>query len=164
MKWPLNVRRARQRESAQLKIFLMKQFLATVVLVAFGVTCPAQDVTVRVFNARNDQPLASEVVEVQFMGTEASSSPVQLITDAKGEAHFKIPNHTEHIDLRVVLRSGHWDCGCWVMADTKQVQQGIVAYTPVKGREAPATKPNEILIMARPLNFIERLLWPLVKQ
>jgi hypothetical protein len=142
----------------------MKRALALVVFVAFGVTCSAQEITVRVFNAKNGQPLPNETVKVQFMGSETSSSPVRLATDIKGEAHFNIPNHTEHIDVRVVLKSGHWDCGCWVTADTKQVQQGVLAYTPVRGREAPAAKPNEIVVMARPLSFIENLLWPLVKQ
>ena len=138
--------------------------LALAVLVTFGIACSAQEVTVRVFNAKNDQPLASETVKVQSMGGEASS-PVLLTTDAKGEAHFSIPNHTGHIDVRVVLKkSRHWDCNCWVAADTKEVRQGIVAYTPVKGREAPAAKPNEIVIMAYPLSFIQRLLWPLMKQ
>lgn len=155
---------ARSRKRIAIQCSLMKQVFALAVFVAFGVGSPAQEATVRVFNAKNGRPLASETVKVQFMGREASSLPLQIDTDANGEAHFNIPNHTEHIDVRVALKSGHWHCGCWVMADTKQVQQGILAVAPVKGHETPAAKPNEIVVVARPLSFIERLIRPLVKQ
>jgi hypothetical protein len=146
-------------------MLLVKAVLASVFIATLATACVAQEVTVRVINAKNGQPLPNESVVVQFMGTQASSSSMQLTTDAKGEAHFNIPDsQTEHLDVRVVLKSGHWDCGCWVMTDPKTVQQGIVAYTPIKNHDMPVAKPNEIIVLARPLRFIERLLWPIVKQ
>jgi hypothetical protein len=125
----------------------------------------AQEVIVRVVNVSNDQPLPNESVIVQFLRPQASSSPMRLTTDAKGEAHFNIPDsQTEHIDVRVVLKSGRWDCNCWIMTDTKTVQQGILLFAPMKNRNAPVPKPYEIVVSARPKGFLERLLWPLTKQ
>jgi len=118
-----------------------------------------------VVNVSNDQPIPNESVVVQFLSPQASSSSMRLTTDAKGEAHFNIPNsQTEHIDVRVVLKSGRWDCNCWIVTDRKTVQQGILLFSPLKNRDAPVPKPNEIVVSARPKRFLERLLWPIMKQ
>jgi hypothetical protein len=144
---------------------VMKSVLALFFLAALTAACVAQEVTVRVVNVKSGQPLPNQGVVVQFMGTKASSSPLQLTTDAKGDAHFDLPDfQTEHVDVRVVLKTGHWDCGCWVTTDTKTLQQGIVAYAPMKNHDMSVAKANEIIVEARPLRVIERLLWPIMKQ
>jgi len=141
--------------------------LALFLLVAAATACSAQEITVRVANGKTGKPLKDESVFVQFLD-QTSSSKLSFITDAKGEAHFAIPTpYPEHLNVRVVLNSEHWRCGCLVMADTKTVvQQGIVERVPkknAKGSDMVAGKPKEIVIVARPLTFGERLLYPLVK-
>jgi hypothetical protein len=146
-------------------MLVMRLVLASVFFAVLATMCVPQEVTVRVVDVSNDQPLPNESVVVQFLSPQGSSSSMRLTTDAKGEAHFNIPDsQTEHIDVRVVLKSGRWDCNCWIVTDTKNVQKGILLFTPMKNREAPVPKPYEIVVSARPKRFLERLLWPIMKE
>src|ERR1039457_6021706 len=114
-------------------MLVVRLVLASVFFAALATACVAQEVTVRVVNVTNDQPLPNESVVVQFLSPQASSSSRRLTTDAKGEAHFNIPDsQIEHIDVRVVLKSGRWDCNCSIVTDTKTVQHGILLFTPIK--------------------------------
>jgi hypothetical protein len=129
----------------------------------------AQQVTVHVVNGKSGRPLRDERVVVQFFGAQSSSSPKTLQTDVSGEISFVIPNAVpDYVDVRVFLKSEYWHCGCWVYAETKRVgQQGILQSPATKmseGTHEVAQKPGEVVIVARPFAFGERLLYPFVKQ
>ena len=134
--------------------------------------CFAQELTVRVINGNDGQPLAKQPVTVQFLNETptAASSPLRLETDAKGEVRFAIPKPVpERLNVRVALTSEHWHCGCWVMAETAKVMQDGFTQTAqtknAKASDSPAkTEPGEIIIIARPFTFGERLLYPFVKK
>jgi len=137
-------------------------------LLAPTVSCLAQQVTVRVVDIKNGQPLKGEKVVIQFFAAHPSLSPTTVQTDVNGETHFVVPNPTpEYVDVHVFLKSEHWHCGCWVYARTNRVlQQGVVQSPATKMRQGiqeAAGKPGEIVIVARPLTFFEKLLYPLVK-
>ena len=134
--------------------------------------CLAQELKVRVINSNDGQPIAKQGVTVQFLNETPTvgSSPLRLETDANGEVQFGIPKPVpQHLNVRVVLTSEHWHCGCWVMADTaKVIQQGIAQPAPPKNAKTSATgdktEPGEIIIAARPFTFGEKLLYPFLKQ
>ena len=145
---------------------------ALVWLIVVSSVCFAQELKVRVINGKDGQPLPKQAVTVQFLNDTpvTASSPLRLETDPNGEVRFGIPKPLpEHLNVRVALTSEYWHCGCWVMADTsKVVQEGITQPALSKGAKAndvPAkAEPGEILIIARPFTFGERLLYPFVKQ
>jgi hypothetical protein len=146
-----------------------------VLLLLVGPFCFAQVVTVRVINAADGHPLQKQHVSVSLLYEKGEKAPTKydanlsLETDANGEAHFTLPGPAPpHISAQVRLTSEQWRCGCGVLAATADViQKGIVG--PLAGAEpkksaAPVkASPGEILFVARPLSFFERLLYPFVK-
>jgi hypothetical protein len=129
---------------------------ALVWLIFVSSVCFAQELKVRVINGKDGQPLPKQAVTVQFVNETpvTASSPLRLETDANGEVRFGIPKPLpEHLHVRVALTSEYWHCGCCAL------RKGA------KANDVPArTEPGEILIIARPFTFGERLLYPLVKQ
>jgi hypothetical protein len=64
-------------------------------------------------------------VTLQFLGEnpKTASPPVILQTDPYGEVQFDVPNPMPALlNVRVVLTSEHWHCGCWVLANTSDVR------------------------------------------
>jgi len=146
----------------------MKAFIWIILLSS---VCFAQQLRVRVLNARNQQPLEKQTVTVQYLSEKppSASSPLRLETDNRGEARFTLPNPVPtSVNIKVSLTSEHWHCGCWVMADTAQVLRNGVAQPPsskrAKKTETVRAEPGEVVILARPLTFGERLLYPFLKQ
>ena len=141
-----------------------------------GPFCFAQVVTVRVINAANGRPLQKQHVSVSLLYDGGQKPPprseaiVTLDTDANGEARFTLPQPAPlHMSALVRLTSEHWVCGCRVLAATADViQMGIVDSVPGgKSKKAAASlkaAPGEILFVARPFSFFERLLYPFVKE
>jgi hypothetical protein len=119
-----------------------------------------------------DAPCQKLAVLVQFFDEKQSkiSPPLHIETDANGEAQFNISESPpENIDVRLALPSEHWHCACWVMADTETVlREGIVQIPPINVPNAPfapaSTEPGQIVFIARPFTFFEKLLYPLLKQ
>lgn len=133
--------------------------------------CPAQELIVRVLNAKNRNPLAKQTVTVQYLYEKppSASSPVRLQTDNHGEARFPLPSSANvEVNVMVSLTSEHWNCGCWVMAESAKVlQYGVVGPTPsVNTKDAESFKPGpgEVVILASPFTRWQRLLYPLVKE
>jgi hypothetical protein len=149
--------------------------LVFVLLLLVEPLCFAQAVTVRVVNAADGHPLQKQQVSVSLLYEKGEKTPAKyeanlsLETDANGEARFTLPEPTPpHILAQVRLTSEHWRCGCGVLAASGDViQKGIVG--PLPGGEPKKTTaslkaaPGEILFVARPLSFFERLLYPFVK-
>lgn len=133
--------------------------------------CFAQQVKVRVISSQDGHALPKQAVSVQFFYEKPAkvTPPLHIETDRNGEAQFSIPEPTpEHLDVRVALTSEHWHCACWVMADTGEViQKGITQTAPTNKAKAPNSadpEPRQIVFIARPFTFFEKLLYPLVKQ
>jgi len=132
----------------------------------------AQEVKVRVIDGFDGRPLPKQAVFVQFFYEKPAkiSPPLHIETDANGEAQFNISKRPpENIDVRLALTSEHWHCVCGLMAGTQKVlREGIVqiARTNVLNAPiAPANKePGEIVFIAAPFTFIEKLLHPLLTQ
>ena len=143
-----------------------------------GPFCLAQEVKVRVVNGANRRPLQKQAVSVSFLYDKKYDKEIpakydavlNLQTDANGEAHFKLPDPPPvHFSAQVRVDWSRWKCGCGILGSTDDlVRKGIVgpvATTDSKKSDAllKAT-PGEILFLVRPLSFLERLLYPLMKQ
>jgi hypothetical protein len=132
--------------------------------------CIAQTVRVRVIND-DGRPLPKQAIFVQFFSEKPAniSPPLHIETDANGEAQFNISeSRPENIDVRLALTSEHWHCLCWVMVGTeKLLREGIVQISPTKVPNAPIApanrEPGQIVFIARPFTFFEKLLYPLLK-
>jgi hypothetical protein len=154
---------------------MLLQGLVCVLLLTLGPLCFGQVVTIRVINAADGHPLQKQQVSVSLLYEKGERTPpkydanLSLETDVNGEAHFPLPEPAPtHLSAQVRLPSEHWRCGCGVLAATEDViQKGIVG--PLPGAEPKKSAaplkgtPGEILFVARPLSFFERLLYPLVK-
>jgi len=133
--------------------------------------CSAQALTVRVLNAKNRRPLAKQTVTVQYLNEKppGASVPVTLKTDDHGEVRFTVPSPLPAtVNVTVSLTSEHWNCGCWVMAEVAKVlHDGVVGPLPsVTTTNVDSSKPEpaEVLILASPFTFWQRLLYPWVKE
>jgi hypothetical protein len=137
--------------------------------------CIGQTITIRVVNVETGKALQKQEVSVSLLYQKGEPAPetydalLHLWTDANGEAQIELPQPApQHISAQVHLTSEHWRCGCIVLADTQDViHEGITGPEPTHksggAGTVPAAKHGEILISARPLTFLERLLYPLVK-
>jgi len=140
--------------------------LACVLLLCCGHICLAQEITVRVVSAANGRPVPKQRVSV----TLSNNAVLNLETDADGEAHFKLPDPPPaHFAAQVRVDWSHWNCLCIITGSTNDlVQKGILGspFATVRKKYAAILKPapREILFVAKPLSFLERLLYPLAKE
>lgn len=139
-------------------------------------TCPsfAQSITIRVINSNDGKPLQKEEVLVNLMYGKGESTPakydptVHLETDDAGEARLNLPEPAPaHLWVAVHLTSKHWHCACQDLVATYElIQKGITVRGSSKVKPTTGSAnaaPGEIVFRARPLSFLERLLYPLVK-
>ena len=124
---------------------------------------------------RNGHPLPKQPISVGLIYHKDEKPPAnysarfQLETDANGEAEFQLPDPAPaHVAAQAHLTFEHWHCGCAALENTQDlIQKGFTAglatgSTPT-GASAKA-RPGEILFVARPFTFFERLLYPLTKE
>jgi len=149
--------------------------LSLSLLLSLGPFCFAQAVTIRVINAADGRPLKKQPVSFSLLYDKGEKTPANYEsslsgeTDANGEVQFRISEPVPaHFSAMVHLTSEHWRCGCWVMALTQDlIQKGIEGPQPSakseKSDAAVKAVPWEILILARPFPFFERLLYPFLK-
>lgn len=137
----------------------------------FCFACRGQAVTIRLINANDGRPLQKQPVSVTLFYGKGEKSPASLTfeTDLNGEVHFDLLRPApERLSAQVRLTSEHWRCGCGVVIPTKTlVEEGVIGPLP-GGQSGLSTAPinaapGQILFVARPLSFWERLLYPLVK-
>lgn len=132
-------------------------------------------VKLRIINTNNGNPLKSQQILVNFLYGKGEERPTQyqptlrLETNASGEAQFNLPElPPSHLSFVVHLASEHWHCACLELAETQNViQDGIVVggvrnELRIHGQILKA-KPGEVLFVARPFTFLEKLLNPFVK-
>lgn len=137
--------------------------------------CSGQVIRVRVVNAKDGRPLGKQQVTVSLLYDKSERTPakydaiLRLETDANGGAQFSLPElFPAHLSAQVTLTSEHWRCGCSALVTTQDlIQKGILGPQPDHESTQSATQvkaePGELLFVARPLTFFERLLYPLVK-
>jgi hypothetical protein len=152
------------------------RYLACFFLLSIGSSCAAQEATIRVINGANGRPLPKVAVSVSFLYDKkydkeiprSYDASLNLETDENGKAHFKFPQPPPvHFSAQVRVDL-HWRCGCLILASTEAlVREGINGSLSVSDETEFAARykaaPGEILIIARPLSFFERLLNPLMK-
>ena len=154
-------------------ISILSLLLFTFIL-SISPSCFGQVIKVRIINGRDGNPLPKQPIAVSPLYEEGEQKPEKYDallhhdTDAKGTAQFDLPEPSPaHLSVGARLTSKYWHCGCDIPARvvTKElVQKGIVV-----GRElsSPTTsvnaEPGEILFVARPLTFFQRLFYPLLK-
>jgi hypothetical protein len=127
-----------------------------------------------VINAKNGRPLPKQNVSVSLLYEKSERAPAKydallhLETDVNGKAQFALPEPAPaHLSVGVRLTSEHWRCRCTaaLVATQDLVQKGIV-----EGHELTTSPtfvnvdPREILFVARPFTFLERVLYPLLKE
>jgi hypothetical protein len=152
------------------------RYFARVLLLALAPSCLAQVVTIRVISAVDGRPLLrKQHASVSLLYDKEERTPANYEpslsgeTDAHGEMQIRIPKPAPaHFSVMVNLTSEHWRCGCWVVGVTQDlIQKGIVGPQPSakseKSDAAIKAVPGEILILARPLSFLERLFYPFMK-
>jgi len=146
------------------------KFFFSFYLVCAVQMCLGQKIIVRVVDSRNGHPLPEQQISISFLygenGKASQGKPLLLQTDAEGQAFFSLPEPLpQHLSAQVHLSSHHWRCGCAVLVSTQDlIQKGAVGAESQKPASGAAKAgPGEIVFVARPLGFFERLLYPLVK-
>lgn len=135
----------------------------------------AQTITIRIIDVSKGRSLQKQQVMIYplYTGNDKTSidtsESIQLETGTRGDAQFHVtepmPNR---LMVKVILSHGHWWCGSIEFADVQEViQKGIVGLPPgPKPKKTDVTVnpvPGEIIFLARPMTFFERLIHPLVK-
>lgn len=147
-------------------------------LFCLGPACLAQELTVRLIDVANGQPMQKQSVSVSFLYDkkydksipEKYDRSLKLETDVNGEAHFRFPEPPPaHFSTEVRLDWSRWHCGCGILASTDDlIGKGIAGPVPTSGSATSAALfkavPGQILLVARPLSFWERLIYPLEKE
>ena len=151
--------------------------VACFLLLSVAPSCLAQEAKIRVINGANGRPLPKLTVFVSFLYDKKYDKEIpatyqaslNLETDENGEARFKFPQPPPvHFSAQVRVDWSHWHCGCGILGSTEDlVREGINGPVPVSEGKKFATRyktaPGEALVIARPLSFFERLLYPLTK-
>jgi hypothetical protein len=135
--------------------------LTWILLTLVGSSCFAQEVTIRVIDS-NGHALRKQRVVV-LLNDPAS---LRLETDAKGEAHFTLPEGgSSHISVQVWLSERDWECACSVGAHAQDViQKGRLVDLRTESKKTTDSltpAPGEILFIAHRMPFLLRLFWPL---
>jgi hypothetical protein len=126
---------------------------------------------VRVLDSKDGHGLAKAAVSVQFLSkTLGKASPsLQLQTDSNGETQFTIPEpRPDRLSVEITLNSGNWHCSCRLMADMEAILNKGILRSDAPGNNASNTplqaEPDYIIFVARPYDFFERFLAPLLKE
>jgi hypothetical protein len=138
----------------------------------FAPLCFAQTIRIRVVNDKTGDSLQKQPVSIALFYDKSERTPathdagLNLETDEKGESQFSLPEPAPaHLVAQVHLTSEYWHCGCSVLATTQDlIQKGIVGPRSSKSANPVKAEPKEILFLARPFTFFERLFYPFVKE
>jgi hypothetical protein len=162
-------------------------YLLCLLLLCLSSRCIAQQITVRVIDARNGHPLQKRQISIKLFYCEGKMTPLGLFyckgettppaqydqtlrfeTDVNGEARFQLSEPVPaHLTASVDITEEHWFCGCLLSVATQDVvQKGITGPKPGYGWIGPHASvkpvPGEILVLARPWTPFERIWIPLL--
>lgn len=149
--------------------------LAVALLFSLTSGCLGEVVKVRVLDASNGHPVPQQQVNFQFLDeaipsqTHIRSSALNLTTDKNGEASLSLPAPTpKTLSVQIELTSGKWHCGCWFFGSTQAVlRQGFLESAAAKRTSSSSSSvpaPGEIVFLARPYSFLEKLLYPIERE
>ena len=148
------------------------RIVAAMCLTPAHIVC-CEALTIRVLNAESGRPLAQQPVVVFFLYANSLAAvksqhraALTFRTNQNGDALIPLTNPMPaSVSLRVKLTSEHWHCGCSVLAETQDVLRSGVLESSLKGKPARMTgKPGEVLFLARPYTFIERVMAPFERE
>src|SRR6266403_4890281 len=133
--------------------------------------CFGQTIRIRVVNEKTGHPLPKQPISVTLLYEKSEKTPAKydaalnIETDEKGESQFSLPEPAPaHLAAQVHLTSEHWHCGCGVLMATQElIQKGIVGPRYNETANPLKAEPKEILFLARPFTFFERLFYPFLK-
>jgi hypothetical protein len=149
--------------------------IATSFLLWLSPTAFGQVIKVRVIDCAHGRPLAKQQVSIILLYDKGEPPPpsdgrkLLLQTDVKGEAQFRLPEpRPARLEADVRLTSPQWSCGCSALVGTEDmIRKGVVKADacPRANQSAESLKavPGEILFLALPPVWWQRLLWPLTK-
>lgn len=135
--------------------------------------CFGQVITIRIINGKNGHPLSKQPATISLLYAKGEKAPVtgdfimRSETDVNGGARFTLPDPPPaHLSVDARLTSEYWYCGCGLLVVTKElIQKGIVEGAAFSSANSPVTaEPGEVVFVVRPFTFIERLLYPLLKE
>ena len=138
-------------------------------ILVFSVSSLAQSIRLRLVNDKDGQPLSKISVYAQFSppSTSAVMPKLHSETDASGQAEFTVPQPTpERLWVSVGLNSPPWVCDCTFVMETASVlQSGAVRQVPRSKASVAAMnlEPGRVIIHARPVTLIEKLLWTIFR-
>jgi hypothetical protein len=149
--------------------------LTWLLLLWISPSCFGQVVRVRVVNGKNGQPLVKQHISISLQYRAGEPQPTKygprlsIETDANGVAHVSLPEPAPaHLSVSAHLTSEYWHCVCTTppsVASKELWQEGILV-----GGESGSPKawakaaPGELLFVARPFTFFERIFYPLYKE
>lgn len=147
----------------------LRHLITWIVALGFGPFSFGQvTIKIRLINVDNGHPIQRQPITVSMLYEKNEKTPpkydstLHLETDANGGAQFGLPEPAPaHLSAQVRLTSENWHCGCMVLVATGDlIQKGIAVLSdkPIK------TEPGEILFLARPYTFFERLIAPLLRE
>lgn len=152
-------------------------FLCLVFFFVFwpGIDCFGHTIKIRMVNIANGHPLPKQPISIGLIYDKNEKPPAnysahfQLETDANGEAEFQLPDPAPaHVAAQAHLTFEHWHCGCAALENTQDlIQKGFTAGLATGSTPPGASvkaQPGEILFVARPFTFFERLMYPLTKE
>ncbi len=154
-----------------------------VLLLCVNTTCFGQTVIIHIVNAKNESPLKNEKVSISGISgkeetreeadrkliTKPTTPDLHLVTDAKGEAQFKLPKPVPaYIYVRAEVSGPLWDCTCLLRVSTEQVtQKGFMVTThgneSARSKTSIQPKPGEVLIRLTPTSWWERVFYPFLR-
>jgi sulfur carrier protein len=143
-------------------------------LLLLGPCCIAQTITIRVISASDGHPLEKQKAAVTLLYRNGEQRPstydanLSFETDVNGKVQFTVPEPVPgHLEARIIIDWGRWDCVCRVLATTEDVlRAGWMEFATNREKSPAPVKPTpgEIVFAVRPLSLWERLLYPLVKE
>lgn len=135
----------------------------------------AQTITIRAVDVTSGHSLKQYRATIWLLYTKQDASSTKQVpeleiqSDSSGIIRFSLPEQVpQRLFIRLILKEGHWRCGSVEFADSQElIQKGIVGLSPSpksnKTDVVVKAMPVEIVFLARPMTFFERLLYPLVK-
>lgn len=134
-----------------------------------------QTIKVRALNETTGRGLPRQSISISLWYEKGQIPPahydrnISLETDAHGEARFNLPDPAPaHLAAQLRLTSEHWNCGCVILMSVEDlIQKGIVGPGPgTKSARSPSAtpQPKEIMFLARPLTFFERIVYPFLRE
>jgi hypothetical protein len=144
-------------------------------LLGISPSCFGQVIRLGVINGKNGNPLAKQHVSIALEYREGEPKPAKcdrhlsLETDANGIIKVSLPEPAPaHFPAGARLTSEYWHCVCNTPPSviTKVIlEEGIVVGGDLRSPQAfVKAAPGEILFVARPFAFFERIFYPRYKE